>query len=352
MARKSKHNVNRSDNRTNKSRKQTLEAQGPAPLDSSKLKELYSTMLKCRMIAEKARLLVKQGNLSGDLFSTTGQEATEVGALIDLLAEDCIAPGRRDCTASFIRGMPLKLIFAQLYARQAGRVDGFSSVLLRRHGQLSMIAPSFSLSAQLNIATGAAWAARRHGKPNVAVTFSGDDSVSLGFWRDALNFSVAHKLPVVHVVHNNAGEGSISARVSLPGTDSATSSQRASLPTFTVDGNDVVAVYRVAQEAIRRARQGYGPALIECQTYRWCSQLETDSAKNLPSAVELEHSADPLSLMEAYLKQERLWSDRWKRKLMESVAKELDKAVEFAERSLQPPEKVAHITPSPLATAS
>jgi TPP-dependent pyruvate/acetoin dehydrogenase alpha subunit len=352
MARRSKHIVNRSANRTNKSRKDTLEAQRPAQLDSNKLRELYSTMLKCRMIAEKGRLLAKQGSLSGDCFTTTGQEAAEVGALIDLLDEDCIAPGRRDCTARLIRGMPLKLVFAQLYARQAGRAGGFSSPLPRRPGQLSMIAPSFSLSAQLNIATGAAWAAKTHRKPNVAVTFSGDDSVSLSFWRDAVNFSVAHKLPVVHLVHNNAGDGSISARLSLPGTDLASSSQQPNLPAFTVDGNDVVAVYRVAQEAIRRARQGHGPALIECQTYRWCSHLETDSAKHLPSTMELEHPTDPLSLMEAYLKQKRLWSERWKRKLMESVARELDKAVEFAERSLQPPEKVAHITPSPLATAS
>jgi acetoin:2,6-dichlorophenolindophenol oxidoreductase subunit alpha len=352
MARKSKHIVNRSTDRKNKSRKDALEVQRPAQLDSNKLKELYSTMLKCRMIGQKARLLVKEGNLSGDFFTTTGQEATEVGVLIDLLGEDCIAPGRRDCTARFIRGMPLKLIFAHLYARQAGRADGFSSALPRGHRQLSMIAPSFSLSAQLNIATGAAWAARMHGTPNVAVTFSGDDSVSLGFWRDAVSFSVAHKLPVVHVVYNNSGEGSISARLNLPGTDSATSPQIASLPAFTVDGNDVVAVYRVAQEAIRRARQGYGPALIECQTYRWCSQLETDSGKHLPSTVELEHSADPLALMEVYLKQKRLWSDRWKRKLGESVARELDKAVGFAERSLQPQENAAHITPSPLATAS
>jgi TPP-dependent pyruvate/acetoin dehydrogenase alpha subunit len=352
MTRRSKRLANRRGKRANKPRKGALEAQRPAQLDSKKLKALYSTMLKCRMIAEKARQLVKQGKLSGDFFATTGQEATAVGASIDLLAEDCIAPGRRDCTARFIRGTPLKLILAQLYAQQAGRSDGSLSALLRRHEQAGMIAPSFSLSAQLNIATGAAWAAKMHAKPNVAVTFSGDDSVALSFWRDAVNFSVAHKLPVVHVVHNNAGDGSISARLRLPVTDLPSGSQGYSLPTFTVDGNDVVAVYRVAQEAVRRARQGYGPALIECQTYRWCSQLETDSAKHLASAVEPEHSSDPLSLMEAYLKQKRLWSETWKRKFVESFAKELDKAAEFAERSLQPAENVAHIAPPPLATAS
>ncbi len=352
MARRSKHIVNRRGNRTHKPRKDALKAQKPVQLDSKKLKELYSTMLRCRMIAEKARLLVKQGNFAGDFFTATGQEAAEVGALIDLLAEDCIAPGRRDCTARFIRGMPLKLIFAHLYARQAGRGDGFPSALPRKHGQPSMIAPSFSVSAQLNFATGAAWAAKMHRSPNVAVIVSGDDSVSLSFWRDAVNFSIAHKLPVVHMVHNNAGDGSIRTRLGLPGTDLTTNTRGPSLPAFTVDGNDVVAVYRVAQEAIRRARQGYGPALIECQTYRWCSQLETDSAKHLPSTAEPERSADPLSMMETYLKQKGLCSDSWKCRLMEGFARELDKAVAFAERSLQPGENVAHITPPPLATAS
>jgi TPP-dependent pyruvate/acetoin dehydrogenase alpha subunit len=352
MARRSKHVVSRGGKRVNKPPKDALETQRPAQLDSEKLKELYAAMLKCRMIAEKARLLAKQGNLSGDFFIPAGQEAAEVGALIDLFAEDCIAPGRRDCTARLIRGMPLKLIFAQLYARHAGRSDGFPFAPPHKHGQPSMIAPSFSLSAQLNIATGAAWAAKTHGNPNVAVTFSGDDSACLSFWRDAVNFSVAHKLPVVHVVHNHSGDGAIGARLSLPETDLPVSSQAASLPAFMVDGNDVVAVYRVAQEAIRRARQGYGPALIECQTCRWCSQLETDSAKHLPSTAEPEHSADPVLLMETYLKQKSLWSERWQRKLMESFARELDKAIEFAGRSLQPSENVARMTPSPLATAS
>jgi TPP-dependent pyruvate/acetoin dehydrogenase alpha subunit len=345
----SKRTRHRKGRGTAKKRREPLATQNPIAFDADKLKQLYSTMLRCRMASERARLLVKQGNLFGDLGAATGHEAAEVGALIDLLADDCVAPGRRDLTVCSIRGTPLKTIFAQLYARQPG--PNGSALEQRRNGvPQTMIAPAFALSAQLNLVTGVAWSMKRHDKPGVAVAFSGDDSASLGFWRDAVRFSATHKLPIVHIVHNNAGDGSVSARLGRSTEESAASEQQFNLPTFTVDGNDVVAVYRVAQEAVRRARQGHGPALIECQTYRWSSRLGTDAATRPSSAEELEQATDPLARMEAHLKERGLWSDKWKRKLVERFSKEIDKAVEFAERSSRGP--VEQTDPAALATAS
>src|SRR5882724_2833842 len=92
---------------------------GSVPLNPEKLKRLYSTMLKCRMIEEKVRGLFQQGKVTGSYCSTVGQEATEVGAAIDLLAEDCIALSERDFISSFIKGNPLKLIFARLCTQHA-----------------------------------------------------------------------------------------------------------------------------------------------------------------------------------------------------------------------------------------
>jgi TPP-dependent pyruvate/acetoin dehydrogenase alpha subunit len=334
--------------KTAKKRRKPLSTQNPIAFDEDKLKQLYSTMLRCRMASERARLLVKQGSLFEGLGAATGHEAAEVGALVDLLADDCVAPGRRDLTACSIRGTPLKTIFAQLYDRQP--VAGGPAAPRRRNGiPQTMIAPACALSTQLNLVTGVAWSMMRHKKPAVVVAFSGDDSASLGFWRDAVRFSVAHKLPIVHIVHNNAGDGSVSARLSGSSEDPA-SSPHFSLPTFTVDGNDVVAVYRVAQEAVRRARQGHGPALIECQTYRWTSRLGTDAASRPSSPEELEQSTDPLARMQTHLKERGLWSDKWKQKLVERFSKEIDRAVEFAERSV--PGSAEETGPSPLATAS
>jgi TPP-dependent pyruvate/acetoin dehydrogenase alpha subunit len=333
MPRWSKRARQKKDKRASKKQSEMLATQNPIAFDGDKLKQLYSAMLRYRLASERVRLLVKQGKLPRDLRTGTRQEAAEVGALIDLLADDCVAPGQRDLTACSIWGTPLKAIFAQLYARRLGP-NGFPLAPASRNGgPQTMIAPAFTVSAQLNLATGVAWSLRRHGKPGVAVAFSGDDLASSGLWRDAVRFSAAHKLPIVHIVHSSAGEGPVNDSQSRPAEDSAPDAQQLGLPKFTVDGNDVVAVYRVAQEAVRRARQGHGPALIECRSYRWSSQPETNSTGRPSTNEEAEQATDPLARMEAHLKAKRLWSDKWKTKLTKRFIKEIDKAVEFAEQA-------------------
>jgi pyruvate dehydrogenase E1 component alpha subunit len=287
------------------------------------------------MAAEKGRFLVKEDKLPGDLGVTTGQEAAEVGALVDLFEDDCVALGRRDLTARFIRNSPLKTIFADLYAQRVGATNGAV-----RDPQ-AMIAPAFSLAAQLNLITGVAWSLKRHGRPNVAVAFADDESTSSGFWRDAVDFSALHQLPIVHMVYRSLGAGSVRSGL-LAGQNSSVS-----LPAFTVDGNDVVAVYRVAQEAIRRARQGYGPALIECESC-WGNQPNTESEGSGTDGGHPDQPVDPIVRMEAYLQQKGLWSDKWRRRLVESFTRKLDQAVEFAEKSLQRRKR----THSQLANAS
>ena len=323
-------------------RQKTPAARGPVSFDSEKLKQLYSTMLRCRMAMERARLLAKQGEIAADL-GTPGLEAAEVGALIDLRPDDCVAPGRRELVVRLIRGTTLKTIFTRLYARQ-----GAARQAPTNHAPPDMVAPAFTHSAQLNLVTGVAWSLKRQGRPGVALAFSGDDSASLAFWRDAVGFSVTHRLPIVHVVHNHAGDGSVSAHLSLPAEDSV-NGQHPGFPAFTVDGNDVVAVYRVVHEAIRRARQGHGPALIECQTYRWSSQLETDSRSQRSEAVELELSTEPMARIEACLQQKGLWSEPWKRRLVDRFTRELDAAIPLANPRADEP--AGESNPS-LATAS
>lgn len=327
----------------------TTAAQIPLRFDTDKIKQLYSTMLGCRMAAERGHLLMKQDKLPGDLGVTAGPEASEVGALIDLWADDCVALGRRDLTARFIRAIPLKTIFADLYARRAGAREGLGRPPRAGIAPETMIAPGFPLCAQLNLVTGVAWSLKRHGKPNVAVAFSGDDSASLASWRDAVTFSAVHKLPIVHIVYGHDGDGSIRGSLDLGDEPGRARLRQPSLPAFTVDGNDVIAVYRVAQEAIRRARQGYGPALIECQSSRGRSAPDADPLNLGLGAMEPPQSADPVARMEAYLQRKGFWSEKWKRKLVEDFTRKLDQAVDFAEKSLRQHRKRLN---SKLATAS
>ena len=350
MARKTKNRSSKAGTRKRqiaaavKALKAEQDSNGSGLLNPPKLKRLYLTMLQCRMIEEKARLLFKEGKLMGNYYAAAGREATEVGATIDLLDEDCVAPWRRDFIVSFIQGTPLKRIFAQHYSQQASPDQGHSLPGRRGHAPLNIISSASVMSAQLNSGTGVALAYRMQKRPNVVLAFSCDDFTALSSWREAINFAIVNKLPIVHVVHDDLWSESAGPKLQTLVKDLETTGQANDIPTLAVDGNDVVAVYRVAQEAIRRAREGHGPTLIECKTYRWGNQTETDPAKGRSSEDQSSedrssdrgddrNSTDPILRMETYLKQRGLWSDAWKQRLVDNFNKQLHAAVEFAGRS-------------------
>lgn len=313
---------------------QTAATNGASPISEEKLKQLYSTMLKCRMLEEKARMLFKQGKFAGNYYAAVGQEATEVGCAIDLKPEDAVAPSHRDFIANFIKGTPLNLMYSQLYARTASPDKGRSSPAHCGYAPLNIITPASTIAAQLNIGTGVALAYKMQKKPFIAMAFSGDGSTSLGFWHEALNFAGVQNLPIVYVVQNNRWAESVNVSLQTKVEDLSVKAQAYGFPGITVDGNDVVAVYRVAQEAIHRARTGGGPTLIECKTYRWYGHSEIDPAKyRSPEEVEEWKAKDPIPRMEDYLKKKNLWSDAWKQKVQDDFNKEIDAAIEFAESS-------------------
>lgn len=315
----------------------THSGNGAEPLGPEILKRLYSYMLKCRSVEEKARLLFKQGKFAGNYYAAVGQEATEVGCSIDLEKEDTVAPSHRDFIANIMKGTPLKLMFAQLYARKSSPDQGRSSPAHCGYAPLNIITPASTIAAQLNIGTGVALAYKMQKKRNIVVAFSGDGSTSLGFWHEALNFAGVQKLPIVYVVQNNLWAESVSTKLQTAVEDLSIKAQAYGFPGITVDGNDVVAVYRVAREAIQRAREGEGPTLIECKTYRWYGHSEIDPAKyRTPEEVEYWKSKDPIPAMERYLQQRGLWSDDWKQQLLQEFNREIDEAVEFAENSPYP----------------
>ncbi len=343
MARKHKKVVQPSRRRSKQTRTAPPILPPPASLDATKLKQLYSTMLGCRMIAERARLLVSQGMLPRDISVITGHEAPEVGALINLVEEDCVASGRREYLARFIQGTQLRRIFAELCARQAGAAEG-RCVVSSASRNVDMVLPD-SFNAQLNLATGAAWAFKLHQKPQVAVAFYGDNFSSTDSWREAVSFSAAYQLPLVHIVENHGGDEAGGTEPAGQSQEAGAGSRDNALPCFVVDGSDVVAVYRVAQEAIRRARQGHGPALIECRSSAPGSPLRTASAER--GAFE-----DPLSKMEAHLRWKGLWSDKWKAKLVQRFTRDLERASAFASRNSKSSRRPGSDAPASGSSAS
>ncbi len=309
-------------------------------ISDEKLKQLYSTMLKCRLLEERARILKKQARFKGNYYAAVGQEATAVGAGIDLRPEDTVAPSHRDFIVNFIKGVPLTALFSQLYGRSTSPDKGRSAPAHAGYAPLNIITPASTIAAQLNIGTGVALANQMKKNDNVVVAFSGEGSTSLGFWHEALNFAGVRNLPIVYVCQNNLWAESVSVKLQTKVDDISVKAIGYGFPGITVDGNDAVAMYRVAQEAIERARSGGGPTLIEAKTYRWYGHSEIDPAKyRTAEEVEEWKAKDPIAAMERYLTDKRLFSADWKQQISDEFAKELDAAIDVAEKA-PPPEPI------------
>lgn len=319
-----------------------VSSEGPAEahtdhFDPDVLRRLYVYMLKCRLVEERIRILYRQGRFAGNYFAAVGQEATEVGATLDLLPEDTVAPSHRNFVTNIMKGTPLPLMFAHLFGRKASPDQGRSAPAHCGYAPLNVITPSSTIAAQLNIGTGIALAYKMQRKQNVVVALSGEGSTSLGFWHEAVNFAGVQKLPIIFVVENNGYAESVPVSLQTAVEDISAKASAYGVPGVSVDGNDVVAVYAAMRKAIQRARSGGGATLLECKTYRWYGHSEIDPAKYRdPAEVEYWKSRDPIPAMERYLASEQLWSEQWKQDLTLEFNREIDEAIAFAESSPVP----------------
>ena len=229
---------------------------GGSLITDAKLKQLYTMMLQCRLLTDRAR---GQRNGSAARYgASVNQEALATGCAIDLRPQDTIALAPRDSitnlvTAGLVKGVPLNKIVAQLYADRVFARDPLHNIVASSHA-----------GEQLHTATSVALANKREKNTNVVVAFTRKAATALGAWHEALTFSAGHSLPIIFVVENNHPP----ARARSDWADFTLKAQSYGLPGITVDGNDVVAVYRVACESLQRVRRGDGPVLVEGKTYR------------------------------------------------------------------------------------
>lgn len=295
---------------------------GGSLISDAKLKQLYATMVRCRLLTEHAARLPKQ---SGSVYhASMGQEAIASGWVIDLRPEDTIALSPDDSIAGLVKGVPLGEIVAQLYRRRssAKHTTGFGHNII----------PPSSTPEQFRLVTEVASANRRKKKGNVVVAFARAATSAPADWKHALKRAAKRKLPIVFVVENNpwsATRPAPSSNHSLPiGEEDPLIEHARShrIPVITVDGNDVVAIYRVAYESLERVRQGDGPVLVEGKVYRESGQTKASHGRHT--------GRDPLTHMEHYLKARKLFAAHWKSELVDEFAQELDAAIKAARKAV------------------
>jgi pyruvate dehydrogenase E1 component alpha subunit len=286
--------------------------------------KLHRAMLLGRRFDERLLSLQRQGRI-GTFAPITGQEAAQLGAVAPLRPSDWMAPSFRETGAELWRGRTMVSVILSF----GGFAEG------AQHGEATSndLPVSVPVGTQILHAVGLAWATKYRQKDDVVMTFFGDGGTSEGDFHEGLNFAGVYQVPVIFVCQNN--QWAISVPRSKQ-TASKTLAQKAlayGLPGIQVDGNDILAVYVAANEAIGRARSGGGPTMIECVTYRMMMHTTADDPKRYRTEKEVEawKKRDPITRFQRYLKEKGLLSDDKIESLETEIGDEIQAAVEEAE---------------------
>jgi acetoin:2,6-dichlorophenolindophenol oxidoreductase subunit alpha len=271
---------------------------GASPSNHDVLRRMYVSMLRCRMLTERAQDLLGGSTPTTDWEFAIGHEAIVVAGTLELGPEDAVVASPRNVPAQIARGVSLQYVVSQTeLANQIPAVvaNGLSLANL----------PSFD---PFNLGTGLALAQRLEKKRNVVVALGADDVSAGERWHEALKFAGIHKLPIIYMLKRRSAFDLEPANRQPVLDDLSLVARDCGFPAIIVDSHDAVAVWRVTQESVHRARNGAGPTLIECET-------------------QLVHFNDPLAHMEHYMKKRGAWDVAWRNDAAKRIEAEIAVAV-------------------------
>jgi TPP-dependent pyruvate/acetoin dehydrogenase alpha subunit len=283
------------------------------------------------------RKLYRQGKILGGVYVGRGQEAIPVGSSLLAEADDVLFPSHRDMAVFLIRGVPPRRIFAQYMGRVGGLTRGRDGNMHMGDLSLRIVSIISAMAACVPVAAGAALALKYKGTRNVAFCYFGDGATSRGDWHEGVNLAAVQRLPLVLICNNNQWAYSTPLEKQMACAHVADRGPAYGIPAEIVDGNDVFAVHDATRRALAHAREGLGPYLIECKTFRMTGHSAHDGADYVP-----KHLWDEWAAKDPILRLERLMLDRgWAGQAeidgtRAGIRAEIDEAVEWAEKSPYP----------------
>lgn len=307
-------------------------------LASKDFLKLYYFMRLTRAFEDTVLRLYQQGKIVGGAYSGYGNEATAVGSAFALEKEDYLFPMHRDLGAHFVKGQSVRSLMLQHLARGNSLTRGrdgtghYTDPALRIYGNIS------HLGAMVPVATGVALAIKLQKKKSVVMTYIGDGGSNVGEVHEALAMASVMQLPLILIIENNQYAYSTPiAKQSLV----ERLSDRAigyGIPGMTVDGTDILEVYRTCKQSVERARKGGGPTIIESMTMRMHGHAAHDTAWYVPkNLLDKWKKKDPIVRFERLLMVENILTVARRESLLQEIQREIDDAVKFAESSPYPP---------------
>lgn len=309
---------------------------GSTAADRATLLWMYETMVTIRIFESQLVELFNAGRIGGVLHVCIGEEACAAGVCAHLQASDYLLTSHRGHGHVLAKGASMDRMMAELFARETGlcRARGGSMHIIDR--SVGILGANAIVAANVPIATGAGLAAQTRGKGQVAICFFGDGATNHGAFHEGINLAAVWNLPVVFVCENNLYAQFTSQRLHAKIGDLSMRAAGYGIPGVQADGQDVLAVYEVAQAAIERARQGGGPTLIELKTYRYTGHAISNPicAIGRPDEeVEAWKQRDPIPRFERYLLDRAVCTLDEVRAIDEAAQARVDAAVAFAEAS-------------------
>ena len=312
-------------------------------LDKGALLDAYRTMKTIREFEERLHTEFATGEIPGFVHLYAGEEAIAAGFMAHLDGDDYVASTHRGHGHSIAKGCDVTGMMLEIYGKDEGICRGKGGSMHIADLEKGMLGANGIVGGGPPLVCGVGLSAKVRGTDQVAISFSGDGAANQGTVHEAMNMASVWDLPVIFVIENNGYAEATAQAFSSKGIDIAKRADGFSMPGVVVDGHDFFAVHEAAGEAIRRAREGGGPSLIECKVNRYYGHFEGD-AQTYRGENEVDNvrkEKDCLMLFRQRVTSAGLIDEAELDKIDEEVATLIDESVKKAKEAPEPsPDKL------------